>query len=323
MAIKAAYQHIISQDTLDNIGKVGVLYGGISDERQVSLWSGEAVYNALIAAGVDAVLIDVKADFLEVIGNYDIDWAFPVLHGRGGEDGTIQAVLEWLNIPYVGSGVRASAIAMDKIKTKQIWWANGLPVLPQMLLEKGFDVDTVIETVGLPMAVKPVLEGSSNGISKVTTAAELQSAFEKADQHSSAVMAERWIEGKEYTGAIIGEQVLPLIQICIAEGGLYDFETKYITGASEYRCPSDLSAKDEKQLQQLIQAAAKTLDIADWARVDIMVDDDGQPWLIEINTIPGMTETSLVPKSAKVAGLDFSETVLTLLNTSWEGYQHA
>lgn len=311
------YQHIIPSDIQQSMGKIGVLYGGLSDERQVSLWSGEAVYKALLKAGIDAALIDVAEDFLHLVLDKPFDYAFVVLHGRGGEDGTVQAILDWLNIPYVGSGVRASAIAMDKVRSKQLWQAAGLPVLPQVILETGFDVEAVIDTVGLPLAVKPALEGSSNGISKVESPEQLIPAYEKAAKHNSVIMAERWVEGEEYTGAIIGDTVLPLIRICV-DSGIYDFQTKYITGANEYRCPCGLSAEKEQAIQTLILDAAKVIGSKDWARVDVMVDGDGQAWLIEINTIPGMTETSLVPKAAQVAGMDFTETVLSILKTSWE-----
>lgn len=317
--IKPEFEHIIDAETAKSIGKVGVLYGGLSNEREVSLWSGQAVYNALIDAGIEAELIDVAENFLHIVVDKPFDFAFIVLHGRGGEDGTVQAILDWLDIPYVGSGVRASAIAMDKVRTKQLWQAAGLPVLPQAILERGFDVDAVIESVGLPMAVKPALEGSSNGISKVTTREELLPAFEKANEHNSVIMAERWVEGEEYTGAIIGDTALPLIHIRV-DGGIYDFETKYVTGATEYQCPCGLPDAEEKKLQALLLKAANVIGIKDWSRVDIMVDGDNQPWLIEINTIPGMTETSLVPKAAKVAGLNFTETVLTVLKTSWEAH---
>lgn len=317
--MKPEYQHILSAQTAAAIGKVGVLYGGLSDEREVSLWSGEAVYNALCEAGIEAELIDVAEDFLHIVADKPFDYAFIVLHGRGGEDGTIQAMLDWLQIPYVGSGVRASAIAMDKVRTKQLWQSAGLPVLPQTLLQAGFDVDAVIAEVGLPMAVKPALEGSSNGVSKVTTREELLAAYDKAARHNSAVMAEYWVEGDEFTGAIIGETALPLIRIKV-DGGLYDFETKYVTGATEYQCPCGLSADEEKKLQAMVIKAAQVIGTRDWSRVDLMRDADGQPWLIEINTIPGMTETSLVPKAAAVAGLNFTETVLTILNTSWEAH---
>ncbi len=319
--IKPQYHDILSPETAAKIGKVGVLYGGLSNERQVSLWSGEAVYGALLQAGIEAELIDVAEDFLHIIVDKPFDWAFPVLHGRGGEDGTLQAILDWLHIPYVGSGVRASAIAMDKVRTKQLWQAAGLPVLPQLILTDNFDVDAVIAEVGLPMAIKPALEGSSNGISKVNTPEELLPAYRLASAHNSVIMAEHWAEGREYTGAIIGECVFPLIEIQV-NNGIYDYQTKYVTGADNYRCPCGLPDVREKALQDLLLQAAAVVGTRDWCRIDLIVDNDNQPWLIEVNTIPGMTENSLVPKATKVAGLSFTQTVLTILTTSWEA-QHA
>lgn len=315
--IKPQYQHILDNDTAEKIGKIGVLYGGLSDEREVSLWSGQAVYDALINAGVDAELIDVAEDFLHIITDRPFDYAFIVLHGRGGEDGTIQAILDWLKIPYTGSGVRASAIAMDKVRTKQLWEANRLPVLPHVVLDEGFDIDKVIDYVGLPMAVKPALEGSSNGVSKVENREQLLPAYEKAAQHNSVVMAETWAEGEEFTAAIIGDQALPLIRIKV-KNGLYDFETKYVTGADEYQCPCGLTDEQEAAIQDLAISAAEVVGIRDWCRVDMIVDQAGDTWLIEVNTIPGMTKTSLVPKAAKEVGLSFEETVLKILKTSWE-----
>ncbi|MGY0398911.1 MAG: D-alanine--D-alanine ligase, partial [Ostreibacterium sp.] len=244
---------------------------------------------------------------------------FIVLHGRGGEDGTIQAILDWLNIPYVGSGVRASAIAMDKVCSKQLWQANALPVLPQAILTDGFDMGDVIAKVGFPMAVKPVLEGSSNGISKVESKAQLMPAYEKALQHDTVIMAESWVEGDELTGAIIGHEVLPLIRIKV-EQGFYDYETKYVTGASEYQCPCGLPTVQEKAIQDLMLVAAKVIGTQDWSRVDVMIDANNKAWLIEINTIPGMTPSSLVPKATKQVGMNFTETVLMILKTSWERY---
>ncbi len=316
--IKPEFQHIIDAETAAKIGKVGVLYGGLSAEREVSLWSGKAVYDALVNVGVEAELIDVASDFLHLVVDKPFDFAFIVLHGRGGEDGTIQAILDWMNIPYTGSGVRASAIAMDKVRTKQLWKANGLPVLPQALLSDGFDVDAVIAEVGLPMAVKPALEGSSNGISKVETREQLLPAYQKAAEHDSVIMAESWVDGDEYTGAIIADKALPLIKIKV-ENGLYDFETKYVTGADEYQCPCGLSEAEEKALQELIVSSANVIGVRDWCRVDVMVDKQGKPWLIEVNTIPGMTRTSLVPKASLQAGMSFEETVLRILMCSWEG----
>ncbi len=315
--IKKQYQDILTNEMAEAMGKVGVLYGGISDERQVSLWSGKAVYDALVNAGVEAELIDVSTDFLHIVIDKPFDFAFIVLHGRGGEDGTIQAILNWLNIPYVGSGVKASAIAMDKIRTKQLWQASGLPVLPQAVLSEGFDIDEVIKQVGLPMAVKPALEGSSNGITKVEHRQQLLPAYKKAAKHKSVVMAESWVEGDELTGALIGSTVLPLIRIKMTEG-FYDYRAKYVTGASSYQCPCGLSEEKEKAIQSLMKRAAEVIGVDDWSRVDVILDNEEKPWLIEINTIPGMTKTSLVPKAARQAGLDFEETVLTILRTSWE-----
>lgn len=317
--IKPAYQHIISPQMADAIGKVGVLYGGLSAEREVSLAGGKAVYEALNNVGIDTLLIDVDETFLSVVLEKPFDFAVIVLHGRGGEDGSVQAILDWLKIPYTGSGVRASAIAMDKVRTKQLWQAAGLPVLPQMLLDDDFDADTVIANVGLPMAVKPALEGSSVGVCKVTSQAELHDAYQSGKQHNSVIMAERWVEGEEYTGAIIGQTALPLIRICMNDG-FYDYEAKYVTGASDYLCPCGLPTAVEKQIQQLMLQAANVVGIKDWARVDAMMDSDGKMWLIEINTIPGMTKTSLVPKAAQQAGHSFEETVLMILKASWEKY---
>ncbi|PIE44563.1 MAG: D-alanine--D-alanine ligase [Gammaproteobacteria bacterium] len=254
---------------------------------------------------------------MHIVIDKPFDIAFIVLHGRGGEDGTVQAILDWLQIPYVGSGVRASALAMDKVRTKQLWQSAGLPVLPQVVLADNFDIDAVIAEVGLPMAVKPALEGSSNGISKVTRRDALLPAYQEAAKHNSLVMAESWVEGEEFTGAIIGDKVLPLIRITV-NNGIYDFKTKYETGADEYRCPCGLPEAEEKAIQTLILRAAEVVGVRDWSRVDVIVDAEHQPWLIEINTIPGMTQNSLVPKAAKAAGLDFTETVLTILKTAWE-----
>lgn len=317
--ITEKYQSILTPAEAEQIGKVGVLYGGLSAEREVSLWSGQAIYDALTAAGIEAELIDVQSDFLAVVQRRSFDFAFIALHGRGGEDGTIQAILDWAEIPYTGSGVRASAIAMDKVRTKQLWQANGLPVLPQTILTDGFDVDAVIAEVGLPMAVKPALEGSSVGITKVKHRDELLAAYESASQHQSVIMAERWIDGDELTGPVLGDKVMPLIRIKMQEG-FYDYKAKYITGATAYECPCGLPEAQEKAIQDLMLQAAKVIGTKAWARVDVMLDGEGQPWLLEINTIPGMTKTSLVPKSTRQVGMDFETTVLTILKLSWEAY---
>lgn len=315
--LKKQYQSILDLSIVEKMGKIGVLYGGLSAEREVSLQSGEAIYHALVEAGLDAILIDVDENFLQTVLAKSFDYAFIALHGRGGEDGVIQAILEWQNIPYVGSGVCASAIAMDKVRTKQLWQANGLPVLPQAILFDNFNPEEIIAKVGLPMAVKPALEGSSNGVSKVETAEQLIAAYKVAAKHDSVIMAEYWVEGEEYTASIVGDEVLPLIRICV-EQGIYDYKTKYITGATEYRCPCGLPEEKENEIKQMVKQSADVVGIKDWARVDIMLDKNQQPWLIEINTVPGMTQNSLVPKSARQAGLNFTETVLTILKKSWE-----
>ncbi len=303
----------------NNFSKIGVLYGGTSAEREVSINSGLAIHKALVAEGINAELFDVGSDFINKIQNKNFDFVFIALHGRGGEDGTIQAVLDWLEIPYTGSGVLASAISMDKVKTKQIWKANNLPVLPQIILEEGFNIDLVVEKIGFPMAVKPALEGSSVGIFKVENKSDLESAFINANKFNSVVMAEKWVEGDELTAAIIADEAMPLIRIKMAEG-FYDYNAKYVTGATAYECPCGLDSNLEEQIKELAKKAAKCLGVFGWCRVDIMLDADNNPWLLEINTIPGMTETSLVPKAAKSAGYSFNQIVVKILNNSMERY---
>lgn len=303
-----------------HVKQIAVLYGGLSAEREISLMSGEAIYEALKTAGFSVTLLDVNQNFLHQLQTTPFDFAFIALHGRGGEDGVIQAILEWQNIPYSGSGVLASALAMDKIRSKTIWQAHNLPVLPQAVLDEAIfedeaALDAMIAHVGFPMAVKPALEGSSLGIKKVTKKEDLKAAYQTAAAFDTVVMAETWVTGKEYTGAILADTVLPLIRIDISEG-FYDFDTKYKTGANAYLCPCGLTEEAEKSLQNLMLNAAKIIGYRDWSRVDAMIDESGKAWLLEINTIPGMTKTSLVPKAAAVAGLDFQATVLHILNSA-------
>ncbi len=293
--------------------KIGVLYGGMSSEREVSLRSGEAIYKALINLGFNAKLYDVDSSFMNLLVNErPFDLAFIALHGRGGEDGTIQAVLEYLEMPYTGSGVLASALAMDKVKTKQIWQANGIPVLPQAVLSEGFDADKVIKKVGFPMAVKPALEGSSVGISKVCNKNELILAYKEAKKYNCIIMAEKWVDGAELTIAIVADEVMPVIKIDVTKG-FYDYNTKYITGATSYNCPSGLDLELEDEVKLLAKKSADILGVSGWSRVDVMLDEDNSPWILEINTIPGMTEKSLVPKAAKQAGYSFDEVVLKII----------
>lgn len=311
-------QHGLQHNSPSNFGRVGVLYGGLSAEREVSLNSGKAVYQALIELGIDAKLYDVGEDFIQIAEQRPFDIAFIVLHGRGGEDGTIQAILDWLKIPYTGSGVLASAVAMDKVKTKMLWQAAGLPVLAQRIVDLDTDVDELITELGLPLAIKPALEGSSVGITKVQTKAELMPAIKLALDCQSLVMAEPWVEGQELTATVLGDNVLPLIKITTSEG-FYDYSAKYESkGVTEYLCPCGLPPEKEAEIQAIVQQAAKVIGVCAWSRVDTILDKEGQVWLLEINTVPGMTATSLVPKAAKQQGLSFNQLIYEILSISAE-----
>lgn len=301
-----------------DFGKVGVLYGGMSAEREVSLNSGRAVYQALIELEIDATLYDVGEDFIQIAEQRPFDIAFIALHGRGGEDGTIQAILDWLKIPYTGSGVLASAVAMDKVKTKMLWQAAGLPVLAQQIVDEHTDIEALVAEIGLPMAIKPALEGSSVGISKVQTKEQILPAIKLAQACNSLIMAEHWVEGDELTAAVLGDEVLPLIKITTSVG-FYDYAAKYqAKGVTEYHCPCGLSPEKEAEIQAVVLAAAKVIDTVAWSRVDTMLDKQGQVWLLEINTVPGMTATSLVPKAAKQKGLSFNQLIYEILKISVE-----
>lgn len=296
-------------------GKVAVLMGGTSAERAISLQSGAAVLAALKQNGVDAVGVDADATVAQQLIEGDFDRAFIMLHGRGGEDGTMQGLLQSMRIPYTGSGVMASALAMDKLRTKQIWQAAGLPTPVYCVLETAQDCQQALQSVGLPMIIKPVLEGSSIGMSKVEQADELLPAWEKARQCGGTVIAEEWIEGREYTAAVLGEQVLPMIRLQTPHR-FYDYDAKYEANDTQYICPCGLSEEDENLLAGLIKKAFNSVGASGWGRVDFMVDNEGQPWLIEVNTVPGMTSHSLVPMAAKQAGISFEQLVLKILDSS-------
>ena len=295
------------------IGKVAVLLGGNSAEREVSLSSGEAVYRALIAQGIDAVKIDPKFDLIKQLNEHKVDIAFIALHGVGGEDGTIQGLLEFYGLPYTGSGVKSSAICMDKWRTKLIWQSLGLPTPKYIQAE---NVERLIEfsqQVGLPLMVKPSLEGSSIGISKVALNEGLAVAFESAQATDSPVLAEQFITGREFTVAILGGKALPAIQLKPAND-FYDYDAKYIQDDTEYLLPCGLSKEKELELQVLALSAYDALDCKGWGRVDFMQDESEKFWLIEVNTVPGMTDHSLVPMAAKAAGIDFEHLVIDILN---------
>jgi D-alanine-D-alanine ligase len=294
-------------------GKVAVMMGGMSAEREVSLKSGNAVLDALKRCGVDAYAIDVDSNIVKELGHADFQRVFIMLHGRGGEDGTIQGALELMRMPYTGSGVMASSIAMDKLKTKQIWLAMGLPTPEFRVLDNEQDCEEVLKDLGLPLIVKPVMEGSSIGMSKVENREDMVPAWQKAAQCKGVVIAERWIVGGEYTAAVLDDQVLPMIKLETPRK-FYDYEAKYQTDDTSYICPCGLSGQREAEYAVLIKQAFDAVNASSWGRVDFMVDEEGRPWLIEINTVPGMTDHSLVPMAAKQAGISFDELVIRILS---------
>jgi len=293
-------------------GKVAVLLGGASAEREVSLMSGNAVLAALQRAGVDAHGFDPAAQDLHVLKEQGFDRAFIALHGRGGEDGTVQGMLELLKIPYTGSGVMASALSMDKWRTKMVWAACGLPTPRYAILSADTDWDAVAADLGLPIFVKPVHEGSSMGATKVVAAGQLKAAWELAARFDDLVLAEEFVSGAELTIPFLGSRALPVIRI-EAPGGNYDYQNKYFTDDTRYLCPSGLPAEQEQALQALVMKSAQVLGCRGWGRADLILTADGRPYLLEMNTSPGMTGHSLVPMAAKVAGMDFTALCLAIL----------
>lgn len=294
-------------------GKVAVLFGGHSAERDVSLKSGQAVLSALQGAGVDSHAFDPAERALSDLAGFDR--AFIVLHGRGGEDGQIQGLLEWMNIPYTGSGVLASALGMDKARTKQLWMGCHLPTAGYRLLNDQTDFTQVIEALGLPLIIKPVHEGSSIGMSKVNHAHELEPAYRAARQHDAAVMAERWITGREFTIVVLDGHALPVIRLQPpADVAFYDYDAKYLRNDTTYGIPSGLSSAEESELQALALRAFNAVGAQGWGRIDAMQDEQGNFWLLEVNTVPGMTDHSLVPMAAQATGLTFVQLCLTILS---------
>lgn len=298
----------------EQFGRVAVLMGGTSAERPVSLKSGSAVLEALRRRGVDAHGIDAGADVLERLGE-GYDRVFIALHGRGGEDGVMQGALETLGLPYTGSGVLASALAMDKLRTKAVWRGFGLPTPEYVPLHADTDWDAVVAALGLPIIVKPVHEGSSIGMSKVDRADGLAAAWQAAGEYDSEVIAERWITGAEYTVALLGGEPLPPIRLETPHS-FYDYEAKYQSETTRYHCPAGLSAEQEDAIGALARKAFAALGCRGWGRIDFMRDEEGRFWLIEANTIPGMTDHSLVPMAAGAAGIDFDELVWRILGTT-------
>lgn len=296
-------------------GKVAVLLGGHSAEREVSLMSGQGVLQALRSRGVAAYPFDPAEKPLWVLKEEGFDRCFLVLHGRGGEDGTVQAVLEVLGLPYTGSGVMASAIGMDKFRTKLVWQALGISTPDCVVLTANSDFTALEQQLGLPLMVKPAHEGSSIGIVKVTQPGQLASAYREAASRDSLVIAEKFVHGQEYTAPVLGTQALPLVRIEAPQGN-YDYEHKYFTDDTQYFCPSGLDAELEANIQQLVLQAFKAVGAEGWGRIDLMLDAAQQPWLLEINTTPGMTSHSLVPMAARAAGLEYEDLCLAVLDST-------
>ena len=300
------------------LGKVAVLFGGQSAEREVSLKSGAAVLAALLRSGVDAHAFDPAERNLQELHDQGFARVFIALHGRFGEDGTVQGALELLGIPYTGSGVLASALGMDKWRSKLVWQAAGLPIPKFQMLKADFDAAEVVKNLGLPLFVKPACEGSSVGISKVKIVGELAGAYTEAARHDSLVIAESFVGGGEFTAAILGDTALPVIRI-VPANEFYDFEAKYLRDDTRYLCPCELTAAQESEMQSLAKQAFALIGGQGWGRVDFLMSEDGKPYVLEANTSPGMTDHSLVPMAARHAGISFEQLVLQVLGSAHVG----
>lgn len=293
---------------------VAVVMGGTSPEREISLQSGQSVLAALQSSGINAVAIDPKMQSLLQLKEAGFTHIFNILHGERGEDGTVQGLYELLQLPYTGSGVLASALTMDKLKSKLLFQALGLPVVPYRVIEKGTEIvaDEIITALGLPLIVKPVHQGSSVGMSKVRAKEELTAAIKTGFNYDRTLLIETCLGGPEFTVAIVGEHILPSIRIQPASG-FYDYAAKYVAEDTQFYCPGSSVEKQEKQLQQLALRAYRAVGCRGWGRIDIMLDDKNNPYLLEINTAPGMTNHSLVPTAAKAYGWSFAELVKRIL----------
>ena len=299
-------------------GKVAVVFGGKSSEREVSLMSGSGVLAALRSQGVDAHPFDPAERPLAELKNEGFDRVFLILHGPFGEDGTVQGALEVLGIPYTGCGVLASAIGMDKLRTKLVWKALGLPIPDFELLDDNSDFAAVEARLGLPIFVKPATEGSSIGVTKVKHAGELKAAYEQARKYDKLVLAEQFIGGGEYTAAVLGDRTLPFVKIEPATE-FYDYQAKYFRDDTVYRCPSGLSAEREAEIGELVKKAFRGIGGSSWGRVDFLMDEAGKAYLLEVNTAPGMTSHSLFPMAAKASGISYEQLVLQILATTHVG----
>lgn len=305
-----AYQ--VDPATAKALGRVAVFMGGDSAEREVSLKSGQAVTAALQAAGVDAFALDVKGCLLKTVENPDFDRVFIALHGRGGEDGTLQAILDQAGIPYTGSGMLASALAMDKLRTKYVFVGSGLPTPAFGAMTSEEDIVGILDDLSMPLSVKPAREGSSIGIRKVFCRDELLAAYRDAARHDPLVLVEEWIEGPEFTVSLLQGQALPVIGLS-TDHDFYDYDAKYLSNDTRYQIPCGLEVWQETLIQNLALEAFRMVGGRTWGRVDIMQDGEGRFWLLEVNTVPGMTDHSLVPMSAAAAGIGMSELVVRIL----------
>ena len=305
------------RESVVKCGRVAVMMGGMSAEREISLKSGNAVFEGLKKAGVDAFKFDPQQDMLRQLLDLKADRVFNILHGRGGEDGTVQAVLDMIGLPYTGSGVAASALTMDKLATKRLLLGCGIPTPEYIELNSEDDCKRLLDDLGLPVFVKPVLEGSSIGMSPVYDAVDLVPAWQKASEFGD-VFAEKLIVGSEYTAGFLDQQVLPLIKLQTPRE-FYDYEAKYFAEDTIYTCPCGLDDAMVGEINRLVEQTIKVTGVCHWGRVDLMLDAANQPWIIEVNTVPGMTDHSLVPMAAREAGLDMPNLVLRILQSTLSG----
>ena len=303
---------------MSDFGKIAVLFGGRSAEREVSLMSGSNVLKALQQAGLDAHAFDPAEREIFELKRDGFNRVFIALHGRYGEDGTVQGALELMGIPYTGSGVMASALAMDKVRTKMVWNTAGIPTPRFEVVDAGSDWAGVAKRLGLPLIIKPAREGSTIGLTKVTAAAQLPDAYALASRHDPFVMAEEFIAGEELTAGFLGDQALPLIRIEAPQGN-YDYQNKYFSDETKYHCPCGLPEAEELRIRAMVMKSAQALGCAGWGRADLIRRADGSVQFLEMNTSPGMTGHSLVPMAAKQAGLSFNDLVLRILDLAHVG----
>ncbi|MCF6202268.1 MAG: D-alanine--D-alanine ligase [Methylococcaceae bacterium] len=299
----------------NKFGHVAVVIGGASAEREISLSSGMAVFDALKRLNINATVIDVNNNAITALAKKNIDRVFNVIHGRGGEDGVLQSILQIMNIPYTGSGVMASALTMDKLRTKLCWKGFGLTTPKWFILDNESDIEPCINKLGFPVIVKPSEEGSSIGMSKANNADELQKALLIAQDYQCEVYAESWVKGEEYTVAVLDKEALAVIRL-ETPNEFYDFEAKYQSSTTQYHCPCGLTEQQENELKSLALKACAVVGVKGWGRVDMFIDEMGVTQLIEVNTVPGMTDHSLVPMAAKAEGIKFDELVWRILETS-------